>query len=275
LYNSPTHSSTVRWLVPLGIKAFFTETLKIAEDRVTEMDWWEEVLVELPLLSSSSSSPSSSSTELERGEAGEGKENSEAGRSGVRLRVACTPSQHGSGRGLGEKDHSLWCSWALGLEKGGARQRNSLTTAVKHPSSDPASPPAASKLHSLNAEEDSLHHERERDEAVLSHPVRAIRDQPEYFLATAAEIKATHPVWVREMDWKCFFAGFVAPLSSRFLSVGRFGMLRESELKFLPLSVMTFVPIGTPAIVSSVPIQRTKSLRVQHSNVRQLLLAPF
>jgi len=33
------------------------------------------------------------------------------------LRIACTPSQHSSGRGPGSQGTTLWCSWVVGLEQ--------------------------------------------------------------------------------------------------------------------------------------------------------------
>jgi N-acyl-phosphatidylethanolamine-hydrolysing phospholipase D len=61
------------WLVPLGLAGFVRAR---GAARVEELDWWGE-------------------TEA-------------AG-----LRVACVPAQHFSGRGLGDRNATLWCGWTL------------------------------------------------------------------------------------------------------------------------------------------------------------------
>lgn len=62
-----------RWLVPLGVTRFFVDRGARA---VSEHDWWETASI--------------------------------AG-----LEVTCAPAQHFSGRGLPDRNASLWCSWAL------------------------------------------------------------------------------------------------------------------------------------------------------------------
>lgn len=74
--------TNVHFVVPLGNKAWFIhETVDIAPDSVTELDWWDEATVE---------------TE------GSGD-----------LRIVCTPAQHGSGRTTSDAGHTLWSSWML------------------------------------------------------------------------------------------------------------------------------------------------------------------
>ncbi len=63
------------YLVPLGLKHWFTQ-LGIAPDRVIERDWWQTARI---------------------GEA----------------TVTATPSQHWSGRGIGDRFASLWASWHI------------------------------------------------------------------------------------------------------------------------------------------------------------------
>jgi hypothetical protein len=186
------------------------------------MDWWEEALLELP------SSPSSFTADDKEGE----------DESGVRLRVACTPSQHGSGRGAGDQNCSLWCSWALGLEKEGAQQqdrqpgeeqKDSLPTDGGYTASnpialaDPVLPPTTS-----SADDDTIQSAQgeEGDKDLLVDPVPANQAQPNYLLAASAELKETHAVWgPAGMDWKCFFAGFALPFdSTSFLSNLPFGV---------------------------------------------------
>ncbi|MFQ6610396.1 MAG: MBL fold metallo-hydrolase [Fidelibacterota bacterium] len=67
LGNSP------KWLVPLGLKAWF-ESLGITN--VVELDWWDEFQFD-------------------------------------GFTFACTPTQHFSGRGFGDRFKTLWCSWAV------------------------------------------------------------------------------------------------------------------------------------------------------------------
>lgn len=65
-----------RWVVPLGVKSMVVEC-GVREERVTELDWWQECAVPL------------------RGAEGE-------------VRFACTPSQSSSPRG-----DTLWCSFYI------------------------------------------------------------------------------------------------------------------------------------------------------------------
>jgi N-acyl-phosphatidylethanolamine-hydrolysing phospholipase D len=68
------------YFVPLGLRAWL-EARGIAPSQIREMDWWQEETIEI-----------SSKT----------------------LRVTATPSQHFSGRGLFDRDKTLWASWSLG-----------------------------------------------------------------------------------------------------------------------------------------------------------------
>jgi N-acyl-phosphatidylethanolamine-hydrolysing phospholipase D len=62
-----------RWAAPLGVGSFLRER---GARHVTEHNWWDEIDV--------------------------------AG-----LRLSCAPAQHFSGRGLRDRNQSLWCGWAL------------------------------------------------------------------------------------------------------------------------------------------------------------------
>ncbi|HUD32453.1 MAG TPA: MBL fold metallo-hydrolase [Variovorax sp.] len=64
-----------RWFVPLGVGARLRE-MGVAADRIEEFDWWQ------------------------------------AGRLGE-VRLTATPAQHFSGRGLFDRDRTLWASWVL------------------------------------------------------------------------------------------------------------------------------------------------------------------
>ena len=70
---------TPMYLVPLGLRDWLIAK-GIDASRVVELDWWE-------------------STELEI--------------KGQRLRLTATPAQHFSGRGLFDRDKTLWASWAV------------------------------------------------------------------------------------------------------------------------------------------------------------------
>lgn len=68
--------TSVTFFVPLGVGAHL-ELWGIPPERIREMDWWEEAEVN------------------------------------QRLTLIATPSQHFSGRGLGDRNHTLWASWAV------------------------------------------------------------------------------------------------------------------------------------------------------------------
>lgn len=168
LWSSPTHQPTVHWLVPLGLKSFFLESVKIPAERVIEMDWWEEVGVSL--------GGREGSQRLDETKSGGKEEDME---DSLRLRIACTPSQHGSGRGMGDQNKSLWCSWVVGLEDD---------------SSNPSSPAQIKDMQS--AQPISLTSEA------------SLEDEGPHALATDDELIRTHAIWNR-MAYKVFFAGSV------------------------------------------------------------------
>lgn len=66
---------TKKFFVPLGVGSHL-RAWKVADEKIVEMDWWQEQNVD-------------------------------------GLTVACTPSRHTSGRGLGDQDATLWSSWIL------------------------------------------------------------------------------------------------------------------------------------------------------------------
>ncbi|MEQ9365240.1 MAG: MBL fold metallo-hydrolase [Leptospirales bacterium] len=70
----------VRFLVPLGVGAHL-QGWGVAPAQITELDWWEEV--RLP------------------------------GVDGAELRLVATPARHFSGRGLTDRDTTLWTSWSI------------------------------------------------------------------------------------------------------------------------------------------------------------------
>ena len=66
---------TVPFLVPLGVGAHLEEW-GVPADRIVELEWWEETRV------------------------GD-------------VRIVCTPARHFSGRGLTDRNRTLWASWAM------------------------------------------------------------------------------------------------------------------------------------------------------------------
>lgn len=74
-------------IVPLGVKDKLTGNGGFGwhKEQVSELDWWDHATLTLP------------STQADGGE----------------LKIICTPAQHGSGRGAGDKDTTLWASWVV------------------------------------------------------------------------------------------------------------------------------------------------------------------
>jgi len=92
------HHRTIHFIVPMGLKQWF-EASKIPSDRITELDWWHETLISF---GPSSEQPSSSSKAL-------------SPEAALNLKVAFTPAQHRSGRGLMDHMKTLWGSWCVGV----------------------------------------------------------------------------------------------------------------------------------------------------------------
>ncbi|TNY21340.1 N-acyl-phosphatidylethanolamine-hydrolyzing phospholipase D [Rhodotorula diobovata] len=112
-------AGSVHFFAPLGNKEWFKANIGVAEDEVTELDWWEE-------------------RELRLGgnQEGAGEREGEG-----RLRVVCTPCQHVrrarrvalllrsslnvppdsqfTGRSLTDRNDTLWASWAISSSTGG------------------------------------------------------------------------------------------------------------------------------------------------------------
>ena len=68
-----------RWLVPLGLRDF---VMARGARAVTECDWWQDATV-------------------------------------GSVRFTCTPAQHFSSRGLGDRGDTLWCGWAMAARGAG------------------------------------------------------------------------------------------------------------------------------------------------------------
>lgn len=105
------HKSTIHFIVPMGLKQWF-EGCKVPSDRITELDWWHETIVSFGTGSGQSTPASSSSVDTE---------------AALSLKVAFTPAQHRSGRGLMDHMKTLWGSWCVGVvereDAGKASQR--------------------------------------------------------------------------------------------------------------------------------------------------------
>lgn len=120
------HKGGTKFLSALGGKQWFM-SLGIAEDDICELDWWDQTEIEIESVG--------------------------------RIRLACTPCQHMSGRGVLDHAHTLWCSWVLQEmapnEEDMKRQRRSLFFAgdtgyrtIKTEDPDPSKPhcPAFSEI---------------------------------------------------------------------------------------------------------------------------------
>lgn len=68
-----------RFIMPLGVKRHFLRW-GIPDEKLTEMDWWEDIKLD-------------------------------------GLQLICTPARHFSGRSMGDRCLSLWCSWVLQSDK--------------------------------------------------------------------------------------------------------------------------------------------------------------
>jgi L-ascorbate metabolism protein UlaG (beta-lactamase superfamily) len=68
-------NKTAQFIVPLGVSQHLIKW-GVPSDKITEHDWWEELEFKC-------------------------------------LKLACTPARHFSGRGLFDRDSTLWCSWVI------------------------------------------------------------------------------------------------------------------------------------------------------------------
>jgi L-ascorbate metabolism protein UlaG (beta-lactamase superfamily) len=96
-----------RWFVPLGVKAWFVSS-GIEENKVAELDWWEEREITLTMNSQSGTK----GTEVEVTKDGEGNEG--AGKDSIIATISALPCQHNSSRGPFDRCKTLWASWSVG-----------------------------------------------------------------------------------------------------------------------------------------------------------------
>ncbi|GAA5863606.1 hypothetical protein JCM1840_000075 [Sporobolomyces johnsonii] len=87
-------AGSIHFFAPLGNAKWFRNTIGVKASEVTELDWWEERTLQL----------------------GAGKEGVQGGEA---LRVVCTPCQHFTGRGIHDRNDTLWASWSVSSATGG------------------------------------------------------------------------------------------------------------------------------------------------------------
>ncbi len=98
----------LEWYIPLGLKSWFNG---VGITNVQELDWWQEV----------EHTRSSSSSSGGGGSGGGGEGSSSKGEAGTcsSIRIAMTPAQHWSARGIADRRQTLWGGYAVM----GAQQR--------------------------------------------------------------------------------------------------------------------------------------------------------
>ena len=89
------HHPRAHFFVGLGLADWFHSA---GITNVTELDWWQDAEATVTLPESSAVPSASTSTS--------------AGRS-IKALISCLPSQHTSARSPFDRDHTLWCSWAV------------------------------------------------------------------------------------------------------------------------------------------------------------------
>lgn len=94
------HHPNAHFFVGLGLEKWFRAS---GIDNVTELDWWDGVDFTLNMQRSSSNG----SDDVED------TSSKPSSHKPITARISCLPSQHGSGRGMLDKDSTLWCSWAV------------------------------------------------------------------------------------------------------------------------------------------------------------------
>lgn len=102
-------------LLVTGLKQWFTSS-GIPSHRVTQLDWWHETLLSFPSHHTSLSfdypPPSEVDANVADGHADGGESD---GSNALTLKVAFTPAQHRSGRGVFDHMTTLWGSWCVGV----------------------------------------------------------------------------------------------------------------------------------------------------------------
>ncbi|WWD17338.1 hypothetical protein CI109_101779 [Kwoniella shandongensis] len=116
------HQNTIHFFVPMGLKQWFTSS-GIPSHRITQLDWWHESLLSFPSPASSLSFDYPPPVET-------GSNPADGQTSGytpdspdvLTVKVAFTPAQHRSGRGVFDHMTTLWGSWCVGVVEEQDRQ---------------------------------------------------------------------------------------------------------------------------------------------------------
>ncbi|WVW83847.1 hypothetical protein I302_105868 [Kwoniella bestiolae CBS 10118] len=116
------HQSTVHFLVPLGLKQWFTAS-SIPSTRITELDWWHESLISFPPISQSYKDDDDATYPPSEPEVRLSSETTLEEPSAIKLKFAFTPAQHRSGRGILDHMTTLWGSWCFGVVEDEDRAR--------------------------------------------------------------------------------------------------------------------------------------------------------
>ncbi|WVQ99331.1 hypothetical protein IAU59_006463 [Kwoniella sp. CBS 9459] len=122
------HQATIHFFVPMGLKQWFISS-GIPGHRVTELDWWHETLLTFPTESSRYRDASFEAdpalqhsddtyppcTDVEDEEPRLSTETDYTASSSLTIKLAFTPAQHRTGRGVFDHMTTLWGSWCLGV----------------------------------------------------------------------------------------------------------------------------------------------------------------
>ncbi|KAN0060083.1 hypothetical protein ACQY0O_008056 [Thecaphora frezii] len=103
----------VHAFVGLGLKERIVD-FGWAAEQVSELDWWDSAVLQVhgPKVANVFSNSASTILATAEDKVGESRLVSQIRQGVAKLRIVCTPAQHGSGRG-GDKDQTLWCSWTV------------------------------------------------------------------------------------------------------------------------------------------------------------------
>ncbi|WVQ82278.1 hypothetical protein IAT38_004406 [Cryptococcus sp. DSM 104549] len=106
------HQATVHFFVPMGLKQWFTAS-GIPSHRVSELDWWRESLLTFSSFPTYDSDPHypPHSPVLSPVDSAAAVDPDAA----LTLKIAFTPAQHRSGRGVFDHMTTLWGSWCVGV----------------------------------------------------------------------------------------------------------------------------------------------------------------
>ena len=105
------------WVVPLGIKEWLINKAGVCSDYIVELEWWEAVrLSKKPTTNGDSCYPSeivgvSRAFDKISGESLDSRKALQADEN--ELTITCCPAQHWCSRTPFDRNHRLWCSYAL------------------------------------------------------------------------------------------------------------------------------------------------------------------